>query len=88
MKEIPKRRVKCSECTQTFTRNEHLRDHIVAKHTYLMYECELCDKTYKYPNSLRAHIKTALGRNVLKRKLLKTPEDAKHQKFAKSQQVA
>ena len=56
----------CFQCGSGFVRSSSLRAHRQSVHAVgVKFQCELCSKAYKAPNSLRAHIQQTHGQDTL-----------------------
>ena len=56
------RRFKCTQCDHTFTRGDHLRNHIKSIHIKeKSYVCSVCDFSFSRADGLKLHFKRESG---------------------------
>lgn len=48
--------VKCKQCDKVFPHSHALRRHTRAVHNDSMFQCHLCNKCYKRPDSLKVNV--------------------------------
>ncbi len=55
----------CALCGAKFYNKSHLKTHMNSKHeTAKLYQCDLCEKSYKYPAGLKIHKLTHTGEEL------------------------
>lgn len=46
----------CTQCSMTFLRTDHLRQHVATLHSGQKFKCMHCDKEFAYKRGMKAHI--------------------------------
>ena len=46
---------KCEKCDYRTSKHEHMRQHMVTKHSGVKHKCAYCDYTHYYPSTIKTH---------------------------------